>query len=113
MSQEGGQAGKRGGAGSGRWRLVGAAAGAAAGPGEGAAISLPSAERLGGGQGRAVRAGLRSVFSALGFCFAPRGFGAGRARGPSSRLSPGCLAAVVRGRGLRGRTTRLSDRGGP
>ena len=90
MSQEGGQAGKRGGAGSGRWRLVGAAVGAAAGPGEGAAISLPSAEPLGGGQGRAARAGLRSVSSAIGFCFAFAASGRAGAAAPP----PGSLLAA-------------------
>lgn len=43
----------------------------------------------------------------------PRGFWAGRGRGPSSRLPPGCLAAVVRGRGLGGPVARLSDIGAP
>lgn len=92
MSQEGGQAGVRGGAGSGRWRL-GRAPEAVVGSWEGAAISLQSAERLGGGQGqpgpgRAVPATF--CFSRVRFRFCPRGFGACRGRCPSS----GCLLAV-------------------
>ena len=110
MSQEGGQAGKR--RGGRQWavatRRPGAAAGAAAGPGEAAAaISLPTAELRGGGQGRAGPGGARRA----AFLFCLRSFWAGRGRGPSSWLRLGCPAAVVRGRGLGGQPARPSDRG--
>lgn len=52
-------------------------------------------------------------FLRAGFLFWPRGFGAGWGRSPSSRSPPGCLAAVVRRRGLGCGLSRPSNSGAP
>lgn len=89
VSQEGGQAGERGGAGSGRWRLVGPARrlgprrgrGRRRRPSRYRRRSCSAAGRA--GQGRAARAGLR-------FCFASAASGRVGAAAPP----PGSLLAA-------------------